>query len=108
VGWVTDRVRDGAERDGLGRRTVPPLEEELQRHAAVLEALARRPARVDPPALLLALAQRERVLDLAREARDDVLHLSDLVGRQREERLVGQVLARQLLSLAVRATLQLG
>src|SRR3989441_11033336 len=104
---VPDGVGAVADREELGLLAVPPLEVELHRPPAVLEALARRPARVDPPALLLALAQRERVLDPPREARDDVLHLGDLVRRQREERLVGQNLPRQLLALAVRAPLEL-
>jgi len=57
--------------------------------------------------VLLPLAQRERVLDLARQPCDHALHLRDLVRRQREERLVRQHLARELLALAVRAALQL-
>src|SRR2546428_2338627 len=63
-------------------------------------------SRVEPPALLLALAQHQRVLDLSRQARDDALHLSNLVRRQREERLVREDLARHLLALAGRAPLQ--
>ena len=49
--------------------------------------------RVELALLLLPLPQRERVLDPAREPGHDRLHLRDLVGRQREERLVGQDLA---------------
>src|SRR4030095_8760505 len=80
---------------------------DLHRHAAVLEALARGPPRVEAPLVLLSLAQRQRVLDLARQPGDDALHLGDLVRRQREERLVREHLARELLALAVRAPLQL-
>src|SRR5205823_14336549 len=90
-----------------GLLPVTALQEDLHRHAAVLQALPRRAPRVDATALLLALAQRERVLDLPREPRDDRLHLGDLVGRQREERLLGEHLPRELLALAVRAPLQL-
>jgi len=77
---------------------VAALEEDLHGHAAVRETLANRAARVEPPLLLLPLAQRERVLDLARQPRHDVLHLRDLVGRQREQRLVREHLARELLA----------
>ncbi len=57
--------------------------------------------------MLLPLAHRQRVLDLARQPSDDVLHLCDLVRGQGEERLVGENLTRELLALAVRAPLQL-
>ena len=57
--------------------------------------------------LLLALPQRERVLDAAGQLGHHALHLRDLVRRQREERLVGEDLPRELLAGAVRAALQL-
>src|SRR5438445_1126369 len=104
---VAHGVRDVADGDELGLVAVAPLEEDLHRHAAVRHALAHRPPRVEPAPLLLPLAQRERVLDLARQPRHDVLHLRDLLGRQREQRLVREHLARELLALAVGAALQL-
>src|SRR6267143_1485389 len=104
---VADRVRHVADRDQLRLLPVPALEEDLHRHPAVLQALARGPPRIEAPLVLLPLAQRQRVLDLARQPRDHALHLGDFVGSQREERLVRQDLARELLALAVRAALQL-
>ena len=104
---VADRVGHVADRDQLRFLAVPALEENLHRDPAVLEALPRGAPRVEPALVLLALAQRQRVLDLPRQARDHVLHLRDLVGRQREERLVGEHLAGELLALAIRPALQL-
>src|SRR5712692_9626871 len=104
---VTDRIRHVADRDELRLFAVPSLEEDLHRYPAVLEALPRRPPRVQAPLVLLPLAQRERILDLARQPRDHALHLGDLVRRQGEKRLVRENLARELLALAVRSTLQL-
>src|SRR6267143_108396 len=72
---VAHGVGDVADRDELGLLAVAALEEDLHGHAAVRETLANRPARVEPPSLLLPLAQREGVLDLARQPRHHVLHL---------------------------------
>src|SRR5438128_1557819 len=104
---VADRVRHVADRDQLRLAAVAALEEDLHRHAAVLQALARGPPRVEAPFVLLPLAQRQRVLDLARQPRDHALHLGDFVGSQREERFVRQNLTGELFALAVRAPLQL-
>src|SRR4030095_13515680 len=104
---VPHRVRHVAEGDQLGLLAVAPAVAHLHGHASILQALSNGPARVQTSLLLLALAQRERVLDLASEARHHRLHLRDLVGRQREERLVGEDLAGELLALAEGAALEL-
>src|SRR3990172_7915322 len=64
-GGVPDRVRHVADRDQLRLLPVPAPEVDLHRHAVVLEALPRRPPRVDPAPVLLSLAQRQRGLDLS-------------------------------------------
>src|SRR5262249_61965124 len=97
VGWG---ARWGFPRVRRGEKAPPGL-------PAILQALARGPPVVDPPPLLLPLPQRERILDLPRQARHDRLHLSDFVGREREQRLVGEDLARELLALTPRAAFQL-
>ena len=84
-----------------------PTEAELHGHAAVLETLADGPPRVEPPPFLLALAHGEGVLDLAGEPRHHRLHLGDLVGREREQRLVREYFPAELLPLPVGAALEL-
>src|SRR5262245_1138698 len=104
---VAHGVRDIADRDELGLLAMAALEKDLHRHAAVRQTPANRPPGVEPALLLLPLPQRERVLDLSREPRHDVLHLRDFLGRQREQRLLRQHLAGELLALTVRASLEL-
>src|SRR5215471_4754467 len=104
---IAHRVRHVTQGDELGLLAMPTAEAELHGHAAVLEALANGPARIEPSLLFLPLAHGERVLDLAGQARHHRLHLGDLVGRQGEERLVGEDLAGKLLALPVGAPLQL-
>src|SRR5215472_9305417 len=104
---VAHRVRHVAQGDELGLLAVPTAEAELHGHAAVLEALANGPARVEPSLLFLALAHGQGVLDLAGQPRHHGLHLRHLVGREGEERLVGEYLTRELLALPVGATLEL-
>ena len=79
-----------AERDQARLLPAPPAPPELDRHPAVLEARAEGPLHVELALLLPPLPEGERVLDPPGEPGDDRLHLGDLVGRQREERLVGQ------------------
>src|SRR3984893_3184777 len=104
---IAHRVRDVAERDQLGLFPGAAAEAQLHRHAAILQALADGPARVEPALLLLSLTHGEGVLDLAREPRDHRFHLGNLVGREREERLVRQDLTGELFALPVGAALEL-
>src|ERR1700730_13845587 len=107
TGGVAHRVRHIAEGDQLRLLAVPAAEPDLHRPPPVLQALADGPARVQAALLLLALAEGERVLDLAGEPRDHRLHLGHLVRGEGEERLVGEDLAGELLALPVGAALQL-
>src|SRR5262245_10303071 len=104
---IAHGVRDVAHRDELRLLAVAAAVTHLHRDAPILEAPPDRAPRVEPPLLLLPLAQRERVLDLAREPGDHRLHLGDLVGRQGEQWLVGEHLAGEPLARAVRAPLEL-
>src|SRR5262249_61447435 len=76
---VADRIRHVADGDELRLFPMAPLEVNLHGHPAVLEALPGRAPGVEAPAVLLALAQRQRVFDLARQAGAGVLRLLYLV-----------------------------
>src|SRR5712691_1595509 len=104
---VAYRVRHVAHGDELGLVAVATAQADLHGDAVVLQALADGLSRVDASALLLTLTEGERVLDLAGQPRHHRLHLGDLVGRQREERLVAQHLPLELLALTPGPALEL-
>ena len=103
---VPHRVRDVAERHQPRLLAVASPPTDVDRHASVLEVHPKCPLGVELSLLLAPLAESEGVLDLPGQTGDDRLHLRHLVGREREERLVGQELLAQTLPLPLASPVQ--
>ena len=103
-GDVPDRVGHVAEHHDLRLVLALVVEDDAERHAAVLQVAAQGGARVEPPPLGAPPPDRHDIAQALRELVDRLLHPPDLVLGEIEEALLGEILqALPILTLHVLA-----